>query len=285
MQKTNRIAVGLALSAMVLAANPGVADTIPHPAEPPEKGKRIAEGAGVGGGMLVGGLVGGPIGMMVGAGLGTWLGSRVVEASRAEEAQEQLASTERTLEETRQSLDRAYAQNRDLELDLADRTDSLAQLQALNASAQQANQELRSALASGLEMQVMFRTGASDLTSASAEQVTSLAGVLADVDGLIVQLDGYADPRGDERYNETLTAARVASVEKALRAGGLRESQLEGFAHGERAYAFEEGDYDAYALERRVDITLLAVEESATAGSVEAGGEEASVDLVLLGER
>lgn len=279
MHKTNTIAASLALGAMVLGATPSMADQIPHPAQPPEKGKRLAEGAGVGGGMLVGGLVGGPIGMMVGAGLGTWLGSRVVEAGRAEEAQEQLAQSELTLEKTRQDLDQSYAHNRALELDLAERADSLARLEALSSRAQAANQELRMALASGLEMQVMFRTGESELTPASAEQVASLAGVLADVDGLTVQLDGYADPRGDEQYNETLTAARVASVQQALRSGGLRDSQLEGFAHGERAYAFEEGDYDAYALERRVDISLLAVEESTAANQV-----DDSLDLALVGE-
>ncbi len=287
MQKTNAIAAGLALGAMVLGATPSFADQIPHPAEQPQKGKRLAEGAGVGGGMVVGGLLGGPIGMMVGAGLGTWLGSRVVEAGQSEEAKAQLAETERTLDQTRRDLDESYARTKALELDLADRSEHLAQLQALAGEARRANQELRTALASGLEMQVMFRTGQSDLTAASAQQVSRLASVLAGVDGLTVQLDGYADPRGDEGYNESLTAARVASVEQALKAGGLEDAQLAGFAHGERAYAFEEGDYDAYALERRVDISLLAVEAPSLsdldAGASVTGGDP--LDLAELEER
>ncbi|MEO0971800.1 MAG: OmpA family protein [Pseudomonadota bacterium] len=265
MQRFNSLVAGVTASALLLGAMSGHASdgiSAPETADPPPRGKRIADGAGAGGGAVVGGLLGGPFGMMLGAGLGTWLGSRVVQAGRVDEMQVQLDDTERALDRTQQDLDSSRSAMVAMGEDLDARIQDVEHLGTLVAQAELANAQLRGALASGLEMQVMFRTGESELTEDSATQVENLAAVLAEVDGLTVQLDGYADPRGDEQFNEDLTAARVANVEQALRAGGLGAAQLRGFAHGERAYAFEEGDYDAYALERRVDISLTAVEQA-----------------------
>ena len=225
----------------------------------------LEHGIGVSSGAIVGALAGGPVGMMIGAGLGVWLGSRVHEAR-------QLEGTEATLETTRASLaaresriEQLSARNASMHEALASRESELARFSAVAERAAKTNAELRDALASGLEMQVMFRTGASELTEESQAQLERLAGVLASIDGLNVRLDGYADPRGEAAYNEALAAERVASVQQALVRGGLAGGQLTGFAHGETAYGAAEGDLDAYALARRVDISLVAHEAAAMA--------------------
>jgi outer membrane protein OmpA-like peptidoglycan-associated protein len=244
-----------------------------------ERGKSTGEstleqGIGVSGGAVIGALAGGPIGMMVGAGVGVWLGSRVHDARQLDDTQVELQSTQAALSSREQDLDRLTSEQNALRVTLEARERDLERLATLADDAERANEDLRRALASGLEMQVMFRTGASELTEASVAQLERLGFVLSGIADLNVRLDGYADPRGESEYNEMLAAERVASVQQALMRGGLTREQLKGFAHGERHYAEAERDLDAYALARRVDISLTALEAH---GDGQGQGDLASV--------
>lgn len=220
----------------------------------------LEQGIGVGSGAVIGALAGGPIGMMIGAGVGVWLGSRVHDARQLDDTQGELQSAQVALSSREQDLDRLTSEQNALLASLEARERDLERLTTLADDAERANEDLRRALASGLEMQVMFRTGASELTEESVAQLERLAFVLSGIADLNVRLDGYADPRGESDYNEMLAAERVASVQQALMRGGLTREQLKGFAHGERHYAEAERDLDAYALARRVDISLTAIE-------------------------
>jgi outer membrane protein OmpA-like peptidoglycan-associated protein len=86
---------------------------------------------------------------------------------------------------------------------------------------------------------------------------------------LQVKLDGYADPRGDADYNLSLSQQRVDSVAQALVAAGIEPSRIETFYHGAHASTASSGDYDAYALERKVRIQLLGAENAARISYVE----------------
>lgn len=288
----NRMAT-VALGTALLTALPGTpvrADDATAPIDPltSERGQRLADATGLGGGALVGGLVAGPVGAIVGAGLGTWLGGRVVKAGRAEEAGELLSQTRADLTATQRALAESGERADRLAQALAASEGQLVELAAAADRARRANVELREALAAGLELQVMFRTGESELLDASAAQLEALGRALGDIEGLAVRLDGHADPRGDVAFNADLAARRAAAVKAALLAGGLAEGSVETFAHGEATSEAESGDLDAYALERRVDVSLLSVQSpdgagEAPAAAVALGSEQLSeVDVAAV---
>jgi outer membrane protein OmpA-like peptidoglycan-associated protein len=274
--KTAICAVSMSSILLVSPAMARAVPTAPGDGGDGERSGAVAQGLGVGGGAALGAVVGGPIGMLLGAGLGVWLGGRVADAG-------QLAPTEAALEEAQakvntqdQRLTELHADNEQLSASLRRSESELSQLAWLADRAERANEELRAALAAGLEMQVMFRTGDAELTESSAYQLRQLAAVLADIDGMRVRLDGYADPRGEADFNETLAAERVANVQLAMIDGGLDKAQVMGFAHGEAGYAAEEGDLDAYAMARRVEISLTTAEFSAPAPQ-EGSGDQAEL--------
>jgi outer membrane protein OmpA-like peptidoglycan-associated protein len=73
--------------------------------------------------------------------------------------------------------------------------------------------------------------------------------------GLRVQLDGFADERGDPDYNQRLSQQRVDHVREQLIAAGVDPARIRATAHGEVAAADDAPD--SYALERRVSLKLF----------------------------
>ena len=70
-----------------------------------------------------------------------------------------------------------------------------------------------------------------------------------------VQLDGFADERGDADYNHALSKKRVDHVRDLLVAAGVDPARISVSAHGEVAAAGP--TTDSFALERRVSLTLF----------------------------
>ena len=70
-----------------------------------------------------------------------------------------------------------------------------------------------------------------------------------------IQLDGFADERGDEQYNFELSTKRVEFVRDQLIAFGVHPSRISVSAHGESIAQDE--NVDSYALERRVSVKLF----------------------------
>lgn len=207
------------------------------------------ETIGFGTGAVVGAAAGGPVGFLVGAAVGAKLGDMYHEKDvRNEALSGELAAA-------RQSLDR-------LEAELAAADGDLrqvgAELQALVASGAPEMLEL---MKTGIAMDLLFRTEADELSAETADRVGELARVLAAVPSVQVRLDAWADPRGAEDYNQSLSERRAEHVLGLLTAGGVPASRVTASAHGEAAV--EEGDADRNALERRVSLTLYMPEEGA----------------------
>ena len=108
----------------------------------------------------------------------------------------------------------------------------------------------------GLRGDVLFRTGSFDLEPVMSQQVESLAQALAKSQSLKIRIDGYADPRGSVEDNLKLSEARANAVRDMLLAAGVAEDSLEVNAYGKDQSESGEGDADAYALERRVRLTI-----------------------------
>jgi outer membrane protein OmpA-like peptidoglycan-associated protein len=103
-------------------------------------------------------------------------------------------------------------------------------------------------------MDLLFRTDEHVLSDSTGARLEQLALTLAANPDIQIQLDGYADERGDESYNQELSARRVAHVRDVLVSAGIPAGRISVDAHGESAAA--EQNADSFALERRVSLTL-----------------------------
>lgn len=199
-------------------------------------------------GAVIGGFAAGPVGVIVGAGLGTWLGNRVHRAGDAAKAEATVAVLQTDQSALLNEQSRLTATNRSLSAQL----DDLSQ----KVQAVQNTREDGSEVLDGLQGDVLFRTGSSDITPEIAHQVQVLAQAVAKSAQLKVRVDGYADPRGTVDDNLKLSQDRANAVRDLFLAAGIPDEELEVNAYGKSQSVA--ADSDGYALERRVRLTLQA---------------------------
>jgi len=193
------------------------------------------ERIGVGVGVTVGAIAGGPVGAIVGAAIGAKLGDSYGNKNeRIDTLSASLAERERTI----------AALNRDLSVLDSD----LRRLEA------RARPELVNLLQAGIEMDLLFRTGEHELGDDTGSRVSQLATTLASMPDVRVELDGFADERGDETYNRDLSAKRAGHIRDLLVASGVDASRIQVNAHGETPAT--DPTADGYALDRKVSLTL-----------------------------
>ncbi len=231
----------------------------------------VEESVGVGSGAVIGALAGGPVGAIVGAGLGAWLGNRVHDAGELEGVRGELSVARAGLSESQGMVSAMRRDLASLEAVVQDRDIRIAQLETMND-----DRDLYRALSEGLEIDVLFRTGDADLANGTGGRLAELAKVLMAVPGLDVRLDGFADPRGNPKFNEQLSLQRVASVERVLRAAGLGHERIRRYSHGENRSQAAIGDLDGFALERRVSITFVDAGALADSGDTATDDADAS---------
>ncbi|MDH4049106.1 MAG: DUF456 family protein [Gammaproteobacteria bacterium] len=205
------------------------------------------EGTGVGVGAVIGAVAGGPVGMIVGAAAGAWLGDSIhKDKMRVSSLSATLADTETQLGKLEQTVGQLQNERQ--------KTDSeLTRLRAI------AKPELLSLLQTGIEMDLLFRTDEYVLSDTTGTRLQQLAMTLATMPDVRVQLDGFADERGDAEYNRNLSVRRADHVRDVLIGAGVTPSRIKVEAHGESPAI--DSRIDSYALERRVSLTLY-VEDS-----------------------
>lgn len=203
------------------------------------------ERVGFGSGAAIGALAG-PLGIMVGATVGAILGDRFHEA-RAGRA------------DAEQALDATRAELETLHVTLGGNERELARLNRDLTAERETQREL---IEQALDLEVPFKTGQSVVESPNAEHLATLGKMLATLDGVIVTLDGFADVRGDEQYNEQLSADRANAVKQILVAAGLPEERIVATARGEESARAGEHDLDGLALDRRVHLSVYTGQDT-----------------------
>jgi peptidoglycan-associated lipoprotein len=194
------------------------------------------ENAGVGAGVVIGALAGGPVGAIIGAAIGAKVGDTMHNK----------ASTINTLSG---SLDESRSDVAILESDIRTLSAELEHFQEIDRP------QLVSLMQAGIAMDLLFRTDEYVLADTTGGRLADLAGAVAQMRDVRVQLDGFADERGDSDYNLKLSEKRVKFVREQLIAAGINPSQIRVSAHGE-APAQDES-VDSYALERRVALKIF----------------------------
>ena len=193
--------------------------------------------------IAVGAVAGGPIGALAGMVAGSWL---VEQVGQADAYDESVASLTRTQSE------------------LAVSQLSLAQLELQLTAAEAEQHRLAQLTLDQLQLEVLFRTGESQLTAAGGKRLQLLARWLQGSGGTRVAIAGFADPRGSEPANLALSQARAEQVASALIMAGVPRSRMTVTGKGEALSQAAQGDHDAYALERRVLIELQPEGQVAT---------------------
>ena len=194
------------------------------------------ESIGVASGAVVGALAGGPVGLIIGAAIGAKLGDTANSKSEhIESLQGSLQASQRSVADLAKGIDELSAE--------------VEQLQGL------ANPELVSLMQAGIDMDLLFRTDEYALTDTTGGRLSQMAATLAGMPGVRIQLDGFADERGDAAYNHKLSEKRVEFVRNLFVASGVHPTRISTSAHGEAVA--QAPDADSYALERRVSVKLF----------------------------
>ena len=206
---------------------------------------------GVGSGAVIGAVIGGPAGAILGAAIGGHYADTLHRSTKVPNLEANLSIAKNDLDKTQ---DRVSRLNRSL-------FETRGELDKLGA--EMAGLLLERAAFEGLQMEVLYQTGDSALTESAAMRLARLAELLNKLPDMTVRLDGYADPRGDDVYNEDLSRQRAESVRDALIAAGVAMDRIALHAHGESGSAAADNDLDAYALDRKVRLRLFGTTDGA----------------------
>ena len=139
---------------------------------------------GLGAGAVVGGLVGGPVGAFIGAFAGGLIGEK--------------EAADNTIDEQAHALVVMKEQTADYQQVIADNAALSEQLELL---ADEKEQLLQAQLNTLLAMTVQFKTGSSEIAPHFANQLNKVAQLLIAQPNLAIDLNGFADQRGDELAN------------------------------------------------------------------------------------
>jgi len=213
------------------------------------------ERIGVGAGAIVGAAAGGPVGLIIGAAIGAGIGDNMQRKS------EEIDSLSAELAASRTEVVK-------LERDMSRMDRNLDTLSAeLQRLQRYASPEIASLLQAGIAMDLLFRTDEAVLADTTGGRLHELATTLASMPAIRVQLDGFADERGDTDYNQQLSEQRVNFIRDQLVAAGVDASRISATAHGESPA--QDASVDSYALERRVSLKLYTDDVTSFAANPE----------------
>lgn len=235
------------VSVITLAALFGAAQA--QAAEPASKEEIV----GVGSGAIIGAVAGGPVGFIVGAAIGAKLGDSMHVKNR------DIDGLRSSLQAKDQEMQRLQAAVRGARKSNDALGDEVRRLESL------ARPELVELLQAGIAMDLLFRTDEAVLTDMTGARLAELAGTLASMPDVQIQLDGFADERGDDAYNLALSEQRVSFIRDQLLQAGVPGSRISTRAHGESVA--QDTSVDSYALERRVTLKLFLADNEAVAAN------------------
>ena len=102
---------------------------------------------------------------------------------------------------------------------------------------------------------VYFEYDSSELRAEDTDIVAGHARELSMNSGMRVRLEGHGDERGSREYNIGLGERRAQTIRRLLLIQGASASQVSTVSFGEERPAAEGSNEDAYAQNRRVEIT------------------------------
>ena len=201
------------------------------------------ENIGVGSGAVIGALAGGPVGAIIGAAIGAKVGDTMHKKN------DSIDTLSVSLDDSRSDVNILESDIRALNSDIDSLSAELAHFEEIDRP------QLVTLMQAGIAMDLLFRTDEYVLADTTGGRLAELAGAVAQMKDVRIQLDGFADERGDADYNLELSAKRVEFVRDQLVAAGVEPSRIHTSAHGEAPA--QDDTADSYALERRVALKIF----------------------------
>lgn len=187
-------------------------------------------------GLIVGAVAGGPAGAFAGALVGGEVFGRLFKNRRVNR---ELVSKLDKLEHNLVSERAAHARQ------LAAVNGDLDKLLALQAASEKSQ-----------KLPIQFRTASSDIERHYAEELDRIARVLHRNRDASVVLEGFADRRGDDSYNQALSEKRVATLKQYLLNRGVMSQQIVGIAYGETQPLATAETLESNFFDRRVMLEM-----------------------------
>jgi outer membrane protein OmpA-like peptidoglycan-associated protein len=164
--------------------------------------------------------------------------------------------------ETRQAIDQADQRLNGLDLRVGE---TGARARSAETQARDVEARLSQRLASRNRYRLVetksvhFDPDQTEVRSQDADQIASVAKALTTDPNAVLELQGFTDARGSDRYNRELARERVEAVMRYLvQHHGIELRQVRAIAMGKEALATgEKPGPDAFAKARRVDLRLL----------------------------
>ena len=107
---------------------------------------------------------------------------------------------------------------------------------------------------------LIFEQGKSIILSESLTELNILASAMTSKSGMIIQLEGHTDWRGDHKSNLKLSEERVNAVKNYLISKGIDDKQIKTKAYGGNQPLTRDSSIDASSINRRVEVRILKIE-------------------------
>ena len=102
----------------------------------------------------------------------------------------------------------------------------------------------------------LFDTDKSDIRANETSKVTDIAVYMKQNPSVQVGIDGYADPRGTDPYNQALSERRVNAIRDALVKAGVASDKIKTSAFGEQRLLCNESTAACWQSDRRVEVLI-----------------------------
>jgi peptidoglycan-associated lipoprotein len=103
---------------------------------------------------------------------------------------------------------------------------------------------------------ILFDFDKSDLRSNETSKVSEIAAYLKNNPTTIIGIDGYADPRGTDQYNQALSERRVNTIRDALVGAGVPADKITTGAFGEMRLKCHVATQECWQSDRRVEVLI-----------------------------
>lgn len=103
---------------------------------------------------------------------------------------------------------------------------------------------------------ILFDFDKSDIRANETSKVAAIATYLNQNPSAKVGIDGYADPRGTDPYNQALSERRVNAIQAALVKAGVPSHKIQTGAFGEKRLKCGEKTEECWQRDRRVEVLV-----------------------------
>jgi sortase system peptidoglycan-associated protein len=210
------------------------------------------QGIGLGSGATIGGLVAGPIGIVTGAFIGSLIGQNVSIEKRSNQLMLSNKVYEKKLDHSEKEIKTLKEQHSQQAITLNDAHLTIEKLFVQN-------QELKD---STFDFDVQFRTDSSEIEQQYKNHLIDLANYLHASTNIDIEIAGFTDRSGNEKYNLELSNQRAMQVKEFLIENGIEENRIITLAYGETQPLHQEENSENNFFDRRATIFLMPTHAS-----------------------